>query len=205
MARISKWKFVDACLDGIEKSQKQYEEWSGGYWLMTAPEYLMTVNIAKEIWEIPGDKFIDLEYSVANALKETGTKSRGPLPSSMRPNGKSDILVWWGSKGTPRGIIELKNHADDYSNHIKDIQRICTMLKKGKSNGLEFGIFSFFIYAHYQNNDEEVCRLKLEKRILNFTDTLSEYINDSFQHDVRFKVGDVDDGWVWGSVAILIW
>ena len=38
-------------LAGISKAQKEYEDWTGGYWfwLWEAPEYMVTTYIARQI------------------------------------------------------------------------------------------------------------------------------------------------------------
>lgn len=58
--QISIEDIVEATLSGIKKSQEQYENWSGGSWLWEAPEYLITINVAKKMSELAGSKYITL-------------------------------------------------------------------------------------------------------------------------------------------------
>ena len=37
---------VKAAIKAVDKAHKDYESWSGGYWLWNAPEYLSTVYVA---------------------------------------------------------------------------------------------------------------------------------------------------------------
>ena len=160
MSRIAKNEIIQACLDGIKTSFDEYEAWSGGEWLWNAPEYLLTVNIAKKLWEIDKSaKFITLEDNVRETLKSADAKIKGKISSKARPSGRSDIIFWWG-KGSPRGVIEVKN-AIYNKNHIQeDLDRIYELLKKDSS--LEFGITTFYIDRHFESPN---ATEKLEKRI----------------------------------------
>ena len=60
---------IKKTLSGIAKAQRDYEAWSGGSWLWEAPEYMLTVYIAKELWTIPGSKYLTLESHVRRTLK----------------------------------------------------------------------------------------------------------------------------------------
>ena len=111
--QISIDKIIDATLSGIKKSQKQYEKWSGGLWLWNAPEYLITINVANEISEIDGSKYITLENNSTVTIKDAGARGRGRLPKDIREKGKVDILLWWGND-TPRAVIEIKNYIYDF-------------------------------------------------------------------------------------------
>ena len=55
---------VEKTLSGIAKAQKDYEDWSGGYWLWKAPEYMLTMYIARAIRTIPGSHCLTLEDKV---------------------------------------------------------------------------------------------------------------------------------------------
>jgi len=106
MARVSKDEILKACINGIEKSFNEYLEWSYGEWLWNAPEYLLTVNIAKELWNIEKEaKFITLEDNIRYTLENANAKIKGKLANAVRSKGRSDIIFWWG-KATPRGVIE---------------------------------------------------------------------------------------------------
>ena len=50
-------KIVGNTLAGIAKAHKDYESWTGGYWLWEAPEYLITTHIAKQLTTYRGHKY----------------------------------------------------------------------------------------------------------------------------------------------------
>jgi hypothetical protein len=52
-------KIVQATLDGFMEAQRVYKEWSGGYWLWQAPEYLITSTVAKNIAALEGAKYMN--------------------------------------------------------------------------------------------------------------------------------------------------
>ena len=139
MARISRDEILKACVDGIKKSFNEYLEWSYGEFLWNAPEYLLTVNIAKELWKIKKEsKLITLEDNVKKTLENANSAKMDKLHKDIRAEGRSDIVFWWG-KGTPRGIIEVKNAVYNKQRHIqKDLDRIYGILKK--KSDIEFGI-----------------------------------------------------------------
>ena len=169
MARISKNEILKACVNGIKKSFNEYLKWSNGKWLCNAPEYLLTVNIAKELWNIKKEaKFITLEDNIRYTLENANAKIKGKLANAVRSKGRSDIIFWWG-KGTPRGIIEVKN-AVCYKYKIEeDLERIYAVLKK--DSDIEFGITAFYIYRYFEKGN---ANIEIEKRI-----------EDEFKEDIK--------------------
>ena len=158
MAKITKEEILEACVQGIERSFNEYLEWSYDEWLWNAPEYLLTVNIAKELWKIKNDaKFITLEDNVRKTLKNADAKIKGSLKVGVRGNGRSDIVFWWG-KGTPRGIIEVKNAVYQKKQIQEDLDRIYGILEK--KSDIEFGITTFYIDKHFEsgNADEKILK-----------------------------------------------
>lgn len=171
-------EILNACVEGIKKSFKEYKDWSGGEWLWNAPEYLITVNIAKELNKINKSKFITLEDNVKETLKNANAKIKGNLKEKIRANGRSDIIIWWG-KGTPRGIIEVKN-AVFLINHIfDDVNRILGLLEK--DSDIELGVISFYIDRHYETKNPIE---KVEEKIKEIIKELEEIAN---KHNLKYK------------------
>ena len=132
---------VRSTLSGIAKAQRSYEAWSGGFWLWEAPEYVATTMIAEALHKLDDVEYVTLEYSVTAAISHAGGK-RG------RPNkllkGRFDITVW-DDQAEPRGLIEVKTKAWRFNNLQKDIDRLCTTLRKTKS--IKFGLIAYFLSA----------------------------------------------------------
>jgi len=158
MSKITYDEILDSCIKGIKTSFNEYLEWSEGEWLWNAPEYLLTVNIAKSLWKINKNKFITLEDSVKEIIKTAGAYTKEKEAKRIRAGGRSDIILWW-AKGTPRGIIEVKNSVFNF-NHIKDdLERIIGILKK--KSDIELGVITFYIDHHYEKDASK----EIEKRI----------------------------------------
>jgi len=170
MADIKLENIQQACLDGIVKSFNEYQDWAGER-LWNAPEYLLTVNIAKKLWKNNGKKFITLEDKIEETLKIAKSKSsKNRNSTKMRANGKADIIVWSYKNGRPKGIIEVKNYTPRLGKIQKDIDRIIEMLKEDSK--IEFGISTFFIDDDCKVNAKE----NLQKRIDKIYCDLQEYV-----------------------------
>ncbi|WP_200762491.1 hypothetical protein [Nitrosophilus alvini] len=160
MSRIGKEEILKACTQGIKNSYEEYLEWSSDEWLWNAPEYLLTVNIAKELWKIEKDaKFITLEDNVRATLKNADATIKGGISDQARANGRSDIVFWWG-KGTPRGIIEVKNAVYSKKHIDEDLKRLYTVLEN--ESDIEFGLTAFYVDRHLESGD---AKSRVEERI----------------------------------------
>ena len=170
MAKITHDEIIKACLNGIDISFNEYLEWSGDEWLWNAPEYLLTINIAKELAKIDKGKFITLEDNIKKTLQTANANIKGKITNKARPNGRSDIILWWAN-GYPRGIIEVKNAIFQFKNIKEDIDRIIEILKKDSS--IEFGVTTFYIDRHYEVKNPET---EIENKIKKIAEEIEEYI-----------------------------
>ena len=198
---ISKQKIIDATLKGINKSQKDYEKWTGGDWLLTAPEYLISTNIAYCISLIDGPKYITLENNVKTALDDAGALGKGRLKDSIRSNGKVDILVWWG-KGSPRAVIEVKNQIHYFTQVEADINRIIAMLnRKDGEHSIQFGILAF--YTSTSDLEKKTAKERIEDRLNTIMNSVKDQVGEQCNVNL-FKSGPnfVDDS-AWVSASIL--
>ena len=171
-------EILNSCIEGIKKSFEEYDKWSDGEWLWNAPEYLITVNIAKELNKINKPKFITLEDNVRETLKSANAEIKGNLKEKIRADGRSDIILWWG-KGTPRGIIEVKNAVFRINHILDDVNRILGILEK--DSDIELGVITFYIDRHYETKNpiEE-----LEERIKKIIKDLEKIAN---KHNLKYK------------------
>jgi len=154
---------ISAIHKGYTDAQDKYECWSGGYWLWQAPEYLITIAVSERLFSIEGAKYLTLENGAASAIYEAGARGSGKLSSKIRPNGKIDILLWWGY-GSPRSIIEIKNQIFSKNQFKKDIERIASSLNRKKDETtLQLGFFSF--YESASDGPRKCCADKVKDRI----------------------------------------
>lgn len=202
MAKVSMNEVVNATLRGIEKSYFEYKSWSDDEWLWHAPEYFLTVNIAKEIWDVNGSKYITLEDNIKDTMHSAEAKINGKLSQYMRSNGRADIVLWWGSKGTPRAIIEVKHRVYKFANIQEDLDRIIEVLKK--ESHLQFAMTTFYIDKNYKTGD---ISDKLENQVLNIFGQSKKYLatySQNLKPILSYNIHPEDNQNVWGSVVILI-
>ena len=193
---------IENTLNGIAKAQKDYERWSGGYWLHQAPEYLMTTYVAREIaMHKENPYYITLEHNTAEAVADAGGMRPGRPRNDLRPNGKFDILLWWGNE-TPRAIIEVKKHISQYRQINADVSRICTVLEQ--HNTIRHGIMAYYT-AHYGENSRRSLRNFLLERLNNIENGARDYAQgrgmNVQNHYKRVKMAD-DWAWVPGTLVI---
>ncbi|WP_148208419.1 hypothetical protein [Solidesulfovibrio magneticus] len=145
--QISKESCAEAVIKGIKKAQRNYEQWSGGDWVWTAAEYMLTVYVAKEIYAIDGTKYVTIEHNVLQAINDAGAIAPGPKPKNARVRGRFDILLWWASE-YPRAVVEIKNQPYGSDVCTKDFNRIDEVLRiRKEESSLEFGMFGFYTSA----------------------------------------------------------
>jgi len=203
MSRISIEQVSEACLSGIETSFKEYLKWSRDEWLWNAPEYLLTVNIAKKIMKLDGPKYVTLEDNVRHTLANANAKIKGRLSENTRPDGRADIILWWGSKGTPRAVIEVKHRVGQFRHIQEDIDRIIEILKK--ESDLQFAISTFYMDRYYENKIDIVGIY--EKKIKKIFNDTVEYLDKkltSYEITWQRKIVAEDDKNVRAGVVFLI-
>ena len=161
--RIPIKRVIKKTLSGIVKAQKDYETWSGGYWLCVAPEYMLTMYIAKEIWAIPGSKYLTLESNVRENMSEAGGFGKGRLPENVRPDGRSDITLWWPD-ATPRAIIEVKKQISTVTQIKDDIGRIKYTLRN-RGNTFRCGLIAFYTSLGDRGEDRKQVKSRIKERL----------------------------------------
>ena len=180
-------------LAGISKAQKEYEDWTGGYWLWEAPEYMVTTYIARQISTISDKTFyLTLENNVRDGIRDAGGASGRPR-KDLRFNGKFDILLWWAN-GTPRAIIEVKNQVTSFSKIKDDVSRISAALKR--QNTIRCGFIAY--YTSLTDGARKPAKNRVETRVDGVESAVKKFANDN---DLKFKrypgkvVKDEDRAW----------
>ena len=196
-------EIVENTLRGIEKAQKDYERWSGGYWLYQAPEYLMTTYISKELAKYKEcSYYITLEHSTTDAMAKAGDVRRGKPRDDLRLNGRFDILLWWNE--SPRVIIEIKKHISQYKHISDDICRICSVLEQ--HNTIRHGIMAYYS-AHYGESNQGALRNLICDRVKIIENKLQNYMQERGMtlqcHRKSITVVD-DRAWIPGVLEMSI-
>lgn len=171
-AGFSTTKVPNLVIKGIGSAFRKWEDMSGGEWLRTAPEYLVTAQVAEELRKaIPSTKrTIWLEHGVATALKQAGGKQPGRVAELLRIDGRMDIVLAHANQ-KPRTVIEIKcplwhpNTAGPGGPRA-DLHRICRSLLHGRDgtqlyNGV-LGIFTST--APPRKGPDLTARARLERK-----------------------------------------
>lgn len=166
-------------LTGISKAQKEYEYWTGGYWLWEAPEYMVTTYIARQISTISDRTFyLTLENNVRDGIKDAGG-GKGRPRKDLRFNGKFDILLWWAN-GTPRAIIEVKNQVPGYSKIKYDASRISAALSQ--QNTIRCGFIAY--YTSLADSTGKLAKNRVDERVCKVASAVKEFAKDN---ELKFK------------------
>ena len=203
--KISRELIAKMILSGINKAHKDYEEWSGGDWLWNAPEYLLTTYIARSIADIDCTKYITLENSASDAIKDAGAFTRGRLSHKARPNGRIDILLWWGAKCSPRAVIEVKHNVYSYAQLRHDVDRIENILVKNQANSsLQFGALAFYIVSEDSKQSPMKTASKRIRTILdNIEEAAKDDLSESFQVKLFTKLHEEEDS-AWTAACLML-
>ena len=199
--QVSREQIIKSCIQGIINAQKAYESWSGE-WLWSAPEYLSTVFVAKEIAKGNGSEYITLEHSASAAIEDAGARGRGRLHSDIRANGRFDILLWWAN-GKPRAPIEVKCQVTKMDKIRADIKRISKVVHRKKDNStINFGAMVF--YTSFRGDNLFSAKDKLLKSLeLIRADVLNDIGNFclvDLEHSRIYESGDS----AWAGVVIVL-
>ena len=210
LIEVKESELLNTVLNGIVRTQEEYESWADGYWLSDAPEYLMTTNIAREIWTIFGSDrspnyHLTLEESVDKFLENAE-----PVRS-----GRADIVLW--QPGVPRtqehgrAIIEVKKHISRFHEDVEeDVCRICDVLKQNSK-------FQFGLMAYYTSHNDDICRQAMTEfiqgRVKHIETDAQNYVQErSMQSSNRLGKITLVDGlekdwpgtWAWAAGVMMI-
>ena len=200
--------FMDAVvtqtLAGISEAHKHYADWTGGYSLWQAPEYLLTSYIANHVSAIDVRPFyLNLENNVAEGINEAGGLGTAELREDLRP-GRFDILLWWAN-GTPRAIIEVKNRVIGFSNIEADISRICAALSP--SNALRCGFIAYYTSHSKPKSKHKSAKDRLIERVHDVAAKAKKFTNQNNRQFRRYrgKVKVVGNGrYAWTAEVLKI-
>lgn len=203
MASIAIDVISKAIISGIEKAHEDYRRMSGGYWVWTAAEYMLTTYIAKELSDMRGAKFVTVESNGLSSMDHAGAIAPGPKPSKARLSGRFDILLWWG-KAKPRAVIEVKNQPGGPSCWYHDIDRITSVLRINKDKStIKFGAFAYY----YSAADGKL--LSAEEKVFNKFERVEQYVREKLPdgysvYQVTSDIYDEGSEGAWGAACLII-
>lgn len=176
-----------AIAKGLQSTFKEYEEMSD-YWLSHAPEYFITVGVARAIYKHSGNAvFMDVSlkriYSHRKMQGEPIVRGKPPEYLSIRP----DISVWYKASERVRAAIEVKR-AYNINPIQSDVQRMRRVV--GQSYGPAVGYV--IAYSEAKSLKSKLGHETLSTRFDNWANA-----TDTRMTAMKFG-GPDDDGWWWG-------
>lgn len=203
---VAKKEVFEAVLGGIEQASSDYTEMSGWHSLWYAPEYFLTVSVARQISQL-GGCYLTLEDSVRDTMKIAGAIGRGKPRNGLRKDGRFDIVLWWQSD-MPRAVIEVK-HALLSPNEVfaKDIIRIRDVIAANQRNEgkFQFGGLAFWTWVDEKESDQDNLDERIEANTKALKKAASDLVGDDFVVSRHQNIHDGDGGgWKWAAVFLSI-
>lgn len=192
-------QIVDAAMKGIATAQKDFENWSHGWWLGHAPEYLSTVYVARELAR---QNIINLEQNAKRALKDAGAIARGPMHNHIRASGRFDILLFWANE-TPRAPIEVKGWVKQYQTIAADMRRMEAVIHRAKNKStFQFALMVFF--TSVSSDRTFTAKEKLTKWISNIETAARNALPARTTIKLHSRRISVEGDSAWTAVSILL-
>lgn len=139
MNRDGEHLIVDAVLSGIADAKHTYAAWTRnvGYFAW-APEYLITVSVAKAVWEWCAPLSVWPEYRLMDAMREAGVPD---AHAQLDGNRRADLLLYReGSR--PHAVVEVKRNVEGWGRIAADVERLRAMMAGARSS-FQLGIVAF--------------------------------------------------------------
>lgn len=160
----------------IIKTNKEHLKLTG-HSISFAPEYLITVNLAKQIKKLNDISYVYMEWNIKDIISSDNLKNL----DNVR-NGKCDICIVFNDN--TNAIIEVKNTITQVGGKLKSIYKDIQRVGDFVFNNNELFSKGYVCFIVKANNKENAI-LKADKYI---SDMENEFIELSFYKDtVVFK------------------
>jgi hypothetical protein len=147
---------------GIGNARRLYESLTNERgWLSEAPEYLITVEIARVLGKHLKNRHVNMECSVREAMLDAGSTRKGRPRTTHRRNGRFDILLS-RKGGKPWCIIEVKSPAMTRKVLTNDIKRIRDTLIHRKTHGSSISCAALAFYTDRDEKDRKSWKEQLD-------------------------------------------
>lgn len=168
-----------AIMKGIANASKLYEKLTNGEWLDYAPEYFVTVEIARILGE--GNTPISLEVSTRQTIRDGAAKGKGKYHKVLDGLKRFDIVCYEKTgEQLPQAIVEVKHPFYGVLGQLdKDIKRISTALTNAakkraaakkteassKRASLRHGFLAFYAYTETPKRKDESADIRVSRWI----------------------------------------
>ena len=142
---ITKKEITDALHRGVRTASNNYGKWSGGLTLAESPEYLIVVEIARNIRKKLGEfEYLRFEMQYADMLAGADFVQGPGAPLKSIKGGQRADLVLLKSQHQPTCAIEVKKNPD-HSDILKDLGRLRDVVYACRTNeAIKHGFLSIY-------------------------------------------------------------
>ncbi|WP_173978469.1 hypothetical protein [Magnetospirillum sp. UT-4] len=106
-----------------------------------APEYLITVSVAKAVWEWCAPMSVWPEFRLMDAMRDAGMAGAAGVPGRLDGNRRADLLLYRNG-GRPHAIVEVKRNVEGWSRIAPDVERMQAVVAGGASS-FQLGVVAF--------------------------------------------------------------
>lgn len=216
MTRSSKQSICEGVQHGIIDAHKGYASLAGHETLYYAPEYMLTVAVAKRLKRL-GGSWVTLESNVDETMAWAESKYIGRPRDGLRKDGRFDIVLWnpesTRREPKPRAIVEIKHRLYQPTDvFLQDIERLrdAILTSRRSAGSLEFGCFGFWTGSDMPIRKHDSATHRIEELFSRLVEAANKCVlqkSDLRVRPMRMKTKNgtgSDEPWAWGAGCIVI-
>lgn len=201
MNKSSSASIVQAILAGIADARHTYAAWTRnvGYFAW-APEYLITVSVAKAVWEWCAPLTVWPEYRLMDAMREAGMPDGHALPGHLDGNRRADLLLY-REASRPHAVVEVKRNVEGWGRIAADVERMRTMVA-GAGSSFQLGVVAFNCTLMGREGDKGAAVLK--DRLSRMADAADELTVPGWRCCLAARGVSYDGHEYWSAAAVVL-
>lgn len=194
---------INATLAGIGDAQRTYSELtSNSGYFSWAPEYLITVSVAKALRLQCDAVTVWPEHNISDALRDAG--AGGGDCRSEDGHRRADLLLYSARDMRPQAIIEIKHNVDRWGRIADDLVRVReTVGSNGAENSFEMAIVAFATTL-LSNAGEGKAWRTLGGRLARLADEASSLSDDRWRCFLRAGTLAFNRHEYWAAGAVVL-
>lgn len=201
MADGSSAIIVEAILAGIADARHTYAAWTRnvGYFAW-APEYLITVSVAKAVWEWCPPVTVWPEFRLMDAIREAGLPDHPALAGRLDGNRRADLLLY-REASRPHAIVEVKRNVENWSRIAPDVERMRSLVAGGDSS-FQLGVVAFNCTLLGRHGDKGAAVLK--DRLSRMAEAADELCLPGWRCTLSARGVNYDGHEYWSAGAVVL-
>lgn len=201
MADGSSEQIVDAILSGIADARHTYAAWTRnvGYFAW-APEYLITVSVAKAVWEWCSPVTVWPEFRLMDAIREACPVDHPALAGRLDGHRRADLLLY-REASRPHAIVEVKRNVDNWGRIAADVDRMRALMTGGDSS-FQLGVVAFNCTLLGRDGDKGAAVLK--DRLSRMAEAADEFRLPGWNCTLSARGVNYDGHEYWSAGAVVL-